>query len=142
MYEERKWYILFSFVFDNTSVIFFVFVHENRMVIINHEFYFYEKDGLSNNEWSEISMYNKTRRLQFFTYHMSRSDRLNRVELNEISIREYPVRWNILKKTTKIKTWYETDFLLNLNYVLYITIIRRGTTQEQVEGNQKWFVAW
>ena len=64
------------------------------------------------------------------------------VKLNEISIREYPVRWNILKKTTKMKTWYETNFLLNLNYVLYITFIRRGTTQEQEEGNQKWFVAW
>ena len=137
LYEERKWYFLFSFVFNNTSLIFFVFVHENRMVIINHEFYFYEKDGLSNNEWSEISMYNKTRRLQFLTYHCAVFP-----VYSIISIREYPVRWNILKKSTKIKTWYETNFLLNLNYVLYITIIRRGTTQEQDEGNQKWFVAW
>ena len=46
------------------------------------------------------------------------------------------------KKITAIETWYETNFLLDLNYVLYITIITRGTTQEQEEGNQKWFVAW
>ena len=40
---------LVSFICNNTSLI-FSFVHENRMVMINHEFYFYEKDGLSNNE--------------------------------------------------------------------------------------------
>ena len=104
--------------------------------MINHEFYFYEKDGLSNNEWSEISMYNKTGRLHYCDYHTV-------VISNEISIKEYPVRCNILsKKITAIETWYETNFLLDLNYVLYITIITRGTTQKQEEGNQKWFVAW
>ena len=122
--------------------------------MINHEFYFYEKDGLSNNEWSEISMYNKAGRLHYCDYQTSIAllifslpqyyCKSNTVVIsNEISIKEYPVRCNIRsKKITEIETWYETNFLLDLNYVLYITIITRGTTQEQEEGNQKWFVAW
>ena len=139
---------LVSFICNNTSLIFFLSMKIGWLWLTMNSIFMKKMAYLTMNEVKFLCITKPVgciiviiKRVFSLLQYYYKSNTV--VISNEISIKEYPVRCNILsKKITEIETWYETNFLLDLNYVLYITIITRGTTQEQEEGNQKWFVAW